>query len=85
MGELSQVFGCHRQVISRMLHKQGVTLRNWRSRVGRPDEVTDLYESGQTAAQIAVALGVSATTVLNHLRAEGVELRPRGKVRRRPG
>jgi predicted ArsR family transcriptional regulator len=41
-----------------------------------------LYESGQTAAQIASELGVSATAVLNHLRGAGVVLRSRGKAPR---
>lgn len=62
--------------------KQGVELRDWRSKVADPKRVIELYKAGQTAAQIASKFDVSPTAVLNHLRGAGVILRPRGKVAR---
>jgi predicted transcriptional regulator len=80
MGALASSFGCHRDAIRRALKREGVDLRAWRTKVADPARVRELYEAGQTAAQIAVEFGVSATAVLNHLRGAGVVLRPRGKV-----
>jgi predicted transcriptional regulator len=77
MGALASSFGCHRDAIRRALKREGVDLRAWRTKVADPARVRELYEAGQTAAQIAVEFGVSATAVLNHLRGAGVVLRPR--------
>jgi predicted transcriptional regulator len=82
MSALASSFGCHRDAIRRALKREGVELRSWRTKVEDPARVVVLYESGQTAAQIAAEFGVSATAVLNHLRGAGVVLRPRGKVPR---
>jgi uncharacterized protein (DUF433 family) len=79
---LAAAFGCHRDAIRRALSKQGVEVRNWRTKVADPARVIELYEAGQTAAQIAEQFEVSATAVLNHLRGAGVVLRSRGKVPR---
>lgn len=83
MADLARSFGCHRDAIRRALNREGAELRNWRTKVADPARVCELYDAGQTAAQIAADLGVSATAVLNHLRNAGVVLRPRGKVPRR--
>jgi DNA invertase Pin-like site-specific DNA recombinase len=42
------------------------------------DEVVRLYTSGQTALEVAEALGIGKTTVLTILKQAGVEVRPRG-------
>jgi transcriptional regulator with XRE-family HTH domain len=65
---LAASFGCHRDAIRRALKREGVELTAWRTRVADPAQVCELYEAGQTAAQIAAALGVSAAAVLNYLR-----------------
>lgn len=80
IGALAVAFGCHRDAIRRTLKRDGVELRQWRSKVADPTQILAAYESGQTAAQIATEFGVSATAVLNHLRGAGAVLRPRGKV-----
>ena len=82
MGSLASAFGCHRESIRRVLEREGVELWNWRSKVADVSKVVAMYKSGQTAAQIATELGVSSTSVLNHLRGAGVVLRPRGKAPR---
>lgn len=79
MGSLAAAFGCHRDAIRRALKREGVELRNWRSKVADPDRLRELYEKeGWTAARIAVEFEVSETAVRNHLRGAGVVLRPRG-------
>jgi hypothetical protein len=65
MGALASSFDCHRDAIRRALKREGVELRNWRAKVADPARVVEPYEAGQTAAQIAVEFGVSATAVLN--------------------
>ncbi len=82
MGSLAASFGCHRDAILRALGREDVELRDWRLKVADPARVRELYEAGQTAAEIGSEFGVSATAVLSHLRSAGVVLRPRGKVAR---
>lgn len=49
------------------------------------DEIVRLYrDEGLPSRQVAAALSVSQTCVMQYLRAEGVEIRPRGSSRRLP-
>jgi hypothetical protein len=79
MGALAISFGCHRSAIRRAVDHEGVERRDWRVRKVDVEKARELYEAGQTAAQIAAKFDVSATAVLNHLRSSGVVLRPRGR------
>jgi DNA-binding CsgD family transcriptional regulator len=42
-------------------------------------EVVDYYGRGMTSRQVASALGLGRTTVLNILKAAGVKIRPQGR------
>jgi DNA-directed RNA polymerase specialized sigma24 family protein len=72
---LAALFRCHRQTISAILDRHGAN---------RPSLSTDpellkrairLYESGLSLAKVGTAIGVSANTVLTHLRRNEVVIR----------
>lgn len=44
------------------------------------DKIVKAYENGSSSTALADIYGVSTNTILNRLRAEGVEIRPRGRA-----
>ena len=70
-----------RQTVSRILADAGTQTRRGRPRTFTPDPVwlREQYETHQrTIGQIARIAGCSETTANRHLRAAGIDLRPRG-------
>ncbi len=75
-------------VLTRLTLNTPVTLRPPSGRVRRPvsrrvtrrqrDRVVELYSGGMSSRAVAHSVGVGRTTVLQILRARGVELRPQG-------
>jgi len=80
---LAAKYGCHRTTISRILKAHEVELANAPIEPEMVDEIVRLYESGLSMDATARQTGVSAKTVLNHLRTRGVRTRDsRGRERR---
>ncbi len=75
--ELAQRFSVDRSTVIRQLRKAGVP-----KYAGWTDQVTadarELYEAGYSLADISQLIGWPPTTIGRHLKAEGVEFRPRG-------
>lgn len=79
--EIAADAGVSRQTVSRILADAGTETRRGRPRAFTPDPVWlhEQYEMHQrTIAQIARIAGCSETTANRHLRASGIDLRPRG-------
>ena len=77
--ELAGRFGVDRRTVSTRLKEHGVRLRRQPPTDAMVNEMLGLYISGLSAAQTAERVGVSADTVLNHLRASGVNRRTPGR------
>lgn len=72
---LADAYGCHRNTISRILKSHGVELANRPTDSRIVDEIVRLYRSGLSMEATASRTGVSAKTVLNHLRRRRVGTR----------
>lgn len=73
--QLAVEFRCARQTVALRLKAYGIQLRN---RPAPDEDVTlfiELYESGLSLVKVTEETGFSSKTVLNYLRAEGVQLR----------
>lgn len=80
--ELAKKYSCSRETISKLLKEHGITIeRRMLSIRGKEDEIVRLYESGLNSYSVAEAAGVSQSSVLEHLRRQGVQLRPAGRQR----
>jgi DNA invertase Pin-like site-specific DNA recombinase len=72
---LAKNYGCHRTTISRRLKSHSVELANVPADQATVDAIVRLYESGLSMDATARETGVSAKTVLNHLRTRSVKTR----------
>ncbi len=77
--ELAGRFGVDRRTVSTRLKEYGVWLRRQSPTDAMVGDMIRLYASGLSAEQTAERVGVSADTVLNHLRASGVNRRAPGR------
>lgn len=71
---LAEQYGCHRDTISHLLKKQGVTVT-----IEKIDlqEAIMLYESGWTTKQIGAKYGISDNAVSRRLKKAGIKMRTR--------
>jgi lambda repressor-like predicted transcriptional regulator len=79
MRELAKTFGCHRVTIGNKLKSAGIKLHGIPASKGQIDEMVRLYESRLSLANVGEQVGVSANTVLRHLRQQGIEIRNQGR------
>ena len=80
--ELASEFAIDRRTVSLRLRDQGITLRRQPPTNEMIDEMARLYFTGLSAAKVGEQIGVSADTVLNHLRQREVDRRaPTGRAR----
>lgn len=75
VNELAAEFHCARQTVALRLKAHGVELRRRPATRDEIVQVVELYASGLSLAGVAETTRFSAKSVLNHLRAEGVQLR----------
>ena len=81
--QLAAEFGCHRVTISAVLKRQGVALRLQPAAEEEVEQMITLYQSGLSLAAVGERIGVNASTVLRHLRDNGVPTRTaHGQARR---
>lgn len=73
--ELATAFGCHRVTISAVLKRRGVALRLRPAAEEEVERMIALYRSGLSLAAVGDSIGVNASTVLRHLRSNGVPTR----------
>ena len=73
--ELARKYACHRTTVANLLERNGVQRRSHTVALARFARAAALYAEGQSLAQIAAAMSVSPTTVLKHLRSQGVSIR----------
>lgn len=73
--ELAAEFGCHRVTISAVLKRQGIALRLQPAAEEEVERMITLYQSGLSLAAVGESIGVNASTVLRHLRDNGVPTR----------
>ena len=75
--DLADRYGIHRSTVMAKLRRAGVPKYS-----GWSDDTTAearrLYEAGLSITEISERTGRARTTIGNHLRAAGVEMRPRG-------
>lgn len=75
--ELAGYYSIDRSTVMRQLRKAGVPkYAGWTDQV--TEEARMLYEAGHSLADISQLIGWPPTTISRHLKAAGVELRPRG-------
>ncbi len=75
--DLASQYGVHRSTVMAKLRRAGVPrYSGWTEEITK--EARDLYEAGLTITEISERMGRARTTIGNHLRAAGVEMRPRG-------
>lgn len=75
--DLARAYKVDRSTVIRKLRKAGVPkYAGWTDKV--TEEARALYEAGHSLADISQLLGWPPTTIGRHLKAAGVELRPRG-------
>ena len=79
--ELAELFGCHRQTVSRQLKSHGVHMRLIGMAPEQVEEARRLYESGMTLRAVGTAVGVSRDHVRARLADAGVQLRSRTTAR----
>jgi hypothetical protein len=75
--ELAAIFGIHRDTVSEILDRQGVTRRQRGIPPELVDQVIASYQSGSSLATIGAKLLVDPGTVALALRNAGLSLRPR--------
>lgn len=75
VNELAAEFRCTRQTVALRLKAHGVRLRNQRATAEEISQVVSLYASGLSLVGVAEKTRFSSKSVLNYLRAEGVQLR----------
>lgn len=73
--ELAGEFGIERRTVATRLKKAGVSMRRQPASAEQAAEMVRLYKSGLSLAKVADQTGVSTKTVLNYLRADGIQLR----------
>jgi len=75
VNELAVEFRCARQTVARRLKAHGVVMRNQPATLEEIAQVVDLYASGLSLVGVAGQTRFSPKSVLNYLRAEGIQLR----------
>ncbi|WP_370185735.1 hypothetical protein [Aeromicrobium sp.] len=75
VNELAAEFRCARQTVALRLKAHGVVMRNQPATTEEVAQVVELYLSGLSLAGVSERTRFSAKSVLNYLRAEGVQLR----------
>lgn len=81
--DLATEFSCHRVTISAVLKRQGIALRLQPAAEEEVERMIKLYQSGLSLAVVGERIGVNASTVLRHLRDNGVPTRTaHGQARR---
>ncbi len=73
--DLASEYAIDRRTVSLRLRDQGIMLRRQSPTNEMIDEMVRLYFTGLSAAKVGEEIGVSADTVLNHLRQRGVDRR----------
>jgi DNA-binding CsgD family transcriptional regulator len=76
--EIAEEIGCSVDTVGECLRRVRVPPRRPRPDRVRDTEIVKRYRAGQTIGQVAVATGVSETSVRNALSRSGVKRRPRG-------
>lgn len=75
--DLASLYGIHRSTVMAKLRRAGVPrYSGWTEDTTK--EARDLYEAGHSITEISERTGRARTTIGNHLRAAGVEMRPKG-------
>lgn len=75
--DLAERYDIHRSTVMAKLRRAGVPkYSGWSDET--TNEARDLYEAGFSITEISEKMGRARTTIGNHLRAAGVEMRPRG-------
>lgn len=75
VNELAADFRCIRQTVAVRLKAHGIEMRNRPATAEEIAQVVALYASGLSLVGVAEQTRYSAKSVLNYLRAEGVDLR----------
>lgn len=75
VNELAAEFRCTRQTVALQLKEHGVVMRNQPATAEEIARVIELYASGLSLVGVAERTRFSPKSVLNYLRAEGVQLR----------
>lgn len=75
VNELAAEFRCARQTVAQRLKEHGVVMRNQPASPEEIAHVVELYASGLSLVGVAEKTRFSAKSVLNYLRAVGVQLR----------
>ena len=75
VNELTAEFRCARQTVAARLKAHGVAMRNQPATAVEIAQVVELYTSGLSLVGVAEKTRFSPKSVLNYLRAEGVQLR----------
>jgi DNA invertase Pin-like site-specific DNA recombinase len=73
--ELGAQFGIERRTVSKILHRQDVSIRRRGLSREQIDDAVRLYSEGWSLARIGRKLGVDPTTVLAKLRGQGTKTR----------
>ncbi|MEM9409150.1 MAG: helix-turn-helix domain-containing protein [Acidobacteriota bacterium] len=76
--QLAEAFDIHRRTAAAILERVGVQRRYRRLTPADIDEAATLYRSGLSLEAVGMELGVSAHTILIHLRRLGVARRSVG-------
>ena len=84
MQQIADELGVHRTTILKRLQGLGITTRYSKLPPEQMHEASGLYAEGWTLDRIAKQYHVAASTVREYLLADGVELRPRGRVKINP-
>lgn len=75
--DLASHYGIHRSTVMAKLRRAGVPrYSGWTEDTTK--ETRELYEAGYSITEISERTGRARTTIGNHLRAAGVEMRPKG-------
>ena len=78
--EIAERFGVHRTTITQIASAAGVTMRNQSLSPSAQEEVSRLYDSGLSLAQVAEQLNVSPSAVRTAVLATGRTMRPAGRL-----
>ena len=81
MQQIADELGVHRTTILKRLQGLGITTRYSKLTLEQVREAATLYKECWTLDKIAKRYQVAASTVREYLLADGVELRPRGRVK----
>lgn len=75
VNELAAEFQCARQTVAHRLKEHCVVMRNQPATAEEIAQVVELYASGLSLVGVAEKTRFSPKSVMNYLRAEGIQLR----------